>query len=183
MENLTKYINDAYFIARSKGFYTEDRDDIEYLAAIHEELSEAFQCWNKHKGWLVSSPKPDGIYFELTDAVIRMLSFCGYKGIDLVPYSIETDRPYTQDDLCDVIVKSHAELSQYYDAIMKDIPIDSYEEILVQRCASRVLSRFIARIELFIEESSNESLSLEDLITEKLAYNMTREAKHGGNNV
>jgi hypothetical protein len=183
MENLVKFTNDAYFIARSKGFYTEDRDDIEYIAAIHEELSEAFQCWNKHKGWLIETPKPDGIYYELTDAVIRTLSFCAYKGIELSAYEIETDRPYTQSDLCDIIIKSHAELSQYYDVIMKDIPIDSYEEVLVQRCASRVLSRFIARIELFIEESSNDELLLENLISTKLAFNMTREVKHGGHQV
>lgn len=183
MDNLTKFINDAYFIARSKGFFTDEHEDVEYIAAIHEELSEAFQCWNKGKGWLVVTPKPDGIYYELTDAVIRTLSYCGYKGIDLTEYTIETDRPYIQSDLCDVIVKSHSELSQYYDALMKDIPIDSYEEVLIKRCVSRVLSRFVARIELFISESSNYELSLADLITNKLAYNMTRALKHGGNNV
>lgn len=35
------------------------------------------------KVWYHLSPKPDGIYFELTDAVIRTLSFADIKAMTL----------------------------------------------------------------------------------------------------
>lgn len=180
---LSELTERAYESAKAKGFYCDKHDDVEYLAAIHEELSEAFQCWNKHKGWFETSPKPDGVYFELADAVIRIMSYCGYKGIDLKSYEIETDRPYNKDDLCDLIMRSHLEISQYYDLIEREEPEDDYSQKLFDTCAKRLLSRFIARIELFIEESSEDKIDLESLIDYKLKYNATRENKHGGHEV
>lgn len=172
----------AYANAKSKGFFCDKCPDAAYIAAIHEELSEAFKAWNKHEGWINIEPKPSGVYFELTDAVIRAFSFCGYKGIQIREYGISTDRPYTQDDLCDVINRSHLALAQAAEYLERDEFIDDYEEDLNQRCISNLLSLFVARIELFIEESF-EDLHLEDLIDIKLAYNKTRGMKHGGNEV
>ena len=181
-EELRALVYKAYKNAKNKGFFSEGYKDTDYLAAIHDELSEAFKCWNKHLGWYTETPKPDGIYFELTDAVIRVLSYSGYKGFDLQHYNMETDRPYTTDDLTDLIVASHAELSQYYDLLVRDC-YDDYSEQLFIKCAVRILSRFIARIELFISEASDDVYSLYDLIIKKLEYNATRSEKHGGNEV
>ena len=172
----------AYDNAKAHGFYPGTYDDSDYLAAIHEELSEAFRAWNKHEGWINIEPKPSGLYFELTDAVIRVFSFCGYKGIQLHEYDIVTDRPYCQDDLCDLINRSHLSLAQAAEQIERDEFIDDYEEELNTRCISNLLSLFVSRIELFIEESF-EDLRLEDLVDIKLAYNKTRGIKHGGNEV
>lgn len=180
-EILNEYISKAYTIAHRKGFFTDDRDDAPYIVAIHEELSEAFSAWNKHKGWLSYAPKPDGIYFELTDAVIRVLSYCGYKGFILHEAVIETDRPYTTDDLCDMIAKCHLDLAQYYELLNRDYR-DEFEAELQLICMQNLLSNFIARIEMFIEQTL-EDTDLIDLIEAKLAYNMTRGMKHGGNEV
>ena len=179
---LSQFIGISYANAKAKGFFCDNQSDAAYIAAIHEELSEAFKAWNKHEGWLNIEPKPSGVYFELTDAVIRVFSFCGYKGIQLHEYGITTDRPYTQDDLCDLINRSHLAIAQASEQLERGEFIDEYEEMLNQKCISNLLSLFIARIELFIEESF-EDLHLEDLVDIKLAYNKTRGMKHGGNEV
>ena len=178
---LIQFIDKAYTGAKAKGFFCDNQSDSAYIAAIHEELSEAFKAWNKHEGWINLEPKPSGVYFELVDAVIRLFSFCGYKGIQLQEYSITTDRPYCEDDLCDLINRSHLSLAQATEQLERDTFIDEYEEELNSKCISNLLSLFVARIELFIEESSD--LYLEDLVDVKLAYNSTRGMKHGGNEV
>lgn len=179
---LSQLIGIAYANAKEKGFFCGDQPDSAYIAAIHEELSEAFKAWNKHLGWIAIEPKPDGVYFELTDAVIRLFSFCGYKGISLHEYGLTTDRPYCQDDLCDLINRSHLSLAQATEQLERDEFVDDYEEELNMKCVSNLLSLFVARIELFIEESF-EDMQLEDLIDIKLAYNKTRDKRHGGNEV
>lgn len=177
------YLRDtAYNIAKSKGFFLDEQDDSAYIAAIHEELSEAFQAWNKHLGWYVLMPKPNGIYFELTDAVIRTLSYCGYKGITLKERLLDLTREYTMDDFTDLLLKAHFDISQYYDLTNKEVR-DDYEHNLVFKMMGNILSGFIARIEMFIEQSSNGNYFLSDLIAMKLKYNKTRPDKHGGNNV
>lgn len=171
----------AYATAKGKGFFCDEQSDAAYIAAIHEELSEAFRAWNKHEGWINIEPKPSGIYFELTDAVIRVLSFCGYKGIQLHEYELVTDRPYCEDDLCDLINRSHLTLGQACEQLERNEFVDDYEETLCLKYVTTLMSLFVARIELFIEESSD--LHIEDLIDSKLEYNKTRGIKHGGNEV
>jgi NTP pyrophosphatase (non-canonical NTP hydrolase) len=179
---LSQFTGISYANAKSKGFFCDSQSDAAYIAAIHEELSEAFRAWNKHEGWINVEPKPSGVYFELVDAVIRVFSFCGYKGINLFEYRITTDRPYDQDDLCDLINRSHLSLAQAAEQLERDEFIDDYEEELNQKCIASLLSLFIARIELFIEESFDD-LRIEDLIDVKLEYNKTRGMKHGGHEV
>lgn len=179
---LLDYRDLAYKAARSKGFFGDTQDDSAYVVAIHEELSEAFSAWNKHKGWYIEDPKPDGIYFELTDTVIRILSYCGYKGLALSEKSFETDRPYIESDLCDMIAKCHLDIAQYYELLNKEAR-DDFEEELQVICMQNLLSSVIGRIEDFISESSDDKLNLMCLIDKKLAYNMTRGNKHGGNEV
>jgi NTP pyrophosphatase (non-canonical NTP hydrolase) len=180
-EILNEYCIKSYQAAHAKGFFTDDRDDAPYLVAIHEELSEAFSAWNKHKGWLAYGAKPDGVYFELVDAVIRVFSYCGYKGLSLHETIIETDRPYMQDDLCDMIAKCHLDLAQYYDLLNKESR-DEFEAELQVICMQNLLSNFVARIEMFIEQTLDDT-DIVDLIDIKLAYNATRGIKHGGNEV
>ena len=181
IDNVLNYYRDqAYRNARMKGFFADNQPDAAYVVAIHEELSEAFSDWNKHKGWIQIEPKPSGIYFELVDAVIRILSYCGYKGLELHEVEIETDRPYLESDLCDMIAKCHIDLGQYYELLNLDAR-DEFEEQLQISCMENLLSNCIARIEDFICETSD--LDLASLINVKLEYNATREIKHGGNEV
>lgn len=180
---LNEYRDKAYLSARSKGFFTDNQDDAAYIVAIHEELSEAFADWNKHRGWLNLDPKPSGIYFELADAVIRVMSYCGYKGLTLHEVNIETDRPYLKTDLCDMIAKCHLDIAQYYELLNREAR-DDFEVELQEVCMQNLLSNFIARIEEFIDETAeDDACTLQALIDAKLTYNATRGIKHGGNEV
>jgi hypothetical protein len=179
-EVLNSYCEKAYLAAKAKGFFTDNQDDAAYVVAIHDELSEAFTDWNKNRGWIMMEPKPSGVYFELTDAVIRVMSYCGYKGLALHEVTIETDRPYLESDLCDMIAKCHLDLAQYYELLNRDAR-DDFEAELQEVCMRNLLSNFIARIEEFIDETSD--LNLGSLIDAKLEYNATRGMKHGGNQV
>ena len=181
-EVLNYYRDLAYENARAKGFFKDNQDDSAYVVAIHEELSEAFCDWNKHHGWYSEEPKPCGVYFELTDAVIRILSYSGYKGLTLHEVTIETDRPYFKSDLCDMIAKCHLDLAQYYELLNKETR-DEFEEELQIICMQNLLSSFISRVEEFIDESSDGEYDLLQLIITKLSYNRTRDMKHGGHEV
>lgn len=186
----------AYKQARDKGFFAGDQPEESYITAIHEELSEAFKVLNKSKvkdivdaPWIVYIPtgglnKPDGIYFELTDAVIRLLSYCGFMGYEQVEPDdpFETDRPYDRDDFWQVINASHSTLA-YMNSINVDFDADEIEESircqghlnkqtadeLVKRKLAVTIERnnelrgvaikeFIERIERFIEDSSKTEI-------------------------
>lgn len=184
---LNDFIRQSYENAKAKGFYLDYLPDEAYLAAIHDELSEAFCEWNKYDRWyvLISSdqgPKAVGVYPELADAVIRLFSYCGYKGLSLTDSYFETDRPYDADDFCSVILRSHESLVEYYELIQRETR-DDYDAKLLDNCCINILSQFVKRIELFISESSDDKYSLTDLIDAKLEYNKTRSTKHGGHKV
>jgi NTP pyrophosphatase (non-canonical NTP hydrolase) len=184
---LNDFIRQSYRNAKLKGFYIDYLPDEAYIAAIHDELSEAFREWNKYNRWYAlmpsdQGPKAEGIYPELADAVIRLFSYCGYKGLSLKDSYFETDRPYGTDDFCDFILKSHESLVEYYELIQKETR-DDYDAELLDKCCINTLSQFVKRIELFISESSDEKYSLIDLVTAKIAYNTKRSVKHGGHKV
>lgn len=181
--SLTQFRDLAYDSAKENGFYTNNQDDDAYVAAIHGELSEAFDAWNKNIGWyipFVGKNKPEGVIFELVDAVIRALSYCGYKGFPLKYTDVILDRPYLKSDLCDVILKSHLELSQYYD-IMNRETRDDYEYRLLINCSSNIFSNFISRIDRFISDTCETPMDA--LIDQKLVFNSARGLLHGGHKV
>lgn len=89
LEKLTK---EAHEIAKSKGWWDNKPTFGDFIANVHSELSEAFEDYKNGK--LVTElfdsgtyagdiVKPGGVPIELADAVIRILDFCGYHGIDL----------------------------------------------------------------------------------------------------
>lgn len=181
--SLTQLCERAYTNAKAKGFYIDSQSDDAYIAGIHSELSEAFDAWNKNIGFYVPCDgyvEPTGVIFELVDAVIRALSYCGYKGLSPKMIDIITDRPYTKDDVCDLILRSHLELSQYYELIGKETR-DDYEYALVIKCSENIFSNFISRLDRFIVDTVN--VDLEKLINIKFLYNATRGKKHGNHKV
>lgn len=181
--SLAQFCERAYNSAKLKGFYTNNQSDDAYIAGIHSELSEAFDAWNKNLGFYIpynGTNEPGGVIFELVDAVIRALSYCGYKGLTPKTLEVTTDRPYVQDDLCDMILRSHLELSQYYELIGKETR-DDFEYQLVVKCSENIFSSFIDRIERFIVDTVN--VELDKLIEMKFAYNSTRGFRHGSHKV
>lgn len=56
------------------------------LALVHSEVSEALECVRSNQIYGFRDPdtdKPDGLPFELADAVIRIADLAGAYGIDL----------------------------------------------------------------------------------------------------
>ncbi len=114
--------------AKEKGWYNPPKSDLEVMALIHSEISEAVEELRskEEKPYLyqeqlityenghavnrevkvepsdvywVSHTKPLGLASELADAVIRILDYCEWKGIDLeeaikLKHAYNKTRPY-----------------------------------------------------------------------------------------
>lgn len=69
------------------GWWDEKRGFPEIVALIHSELSEALEEYRNRRTeteiYFGDGGKPEGIPIELADAIIRILDFCGYAGIDI----------------------------------------------------------------------------------------------------
>lgn len=89
--SLNKLRDEVHEIAKSKGWHETEMCFKEFIANTHGELSEAWEEFRKHKGFNEiyladdgkGGHKPEGIPIELADALIRILDFCGSKGIDI----------------------------------------------------------------------------------------------------
>ena len=69
------------------GWWEEKRGFPEICALIHSEVSEALEEYRNGRDltevYTGNSGKPEGIPIELADAIIRVLDYCGYAGIDI----------------------------------------------------------------------------------------------------
>ncbi len=76
---------EVHEIAKSKGWWDEEKSFGDLTALIHSEISEAFEEYrNHHKPdeTYLNDAKPEGIPIELADAVIRILDVCARYNID-----------------------------------------------------------------------------------------------------
>lgn len=87
--------------AVSHGWWEEARSFPEIIALVHSELSEALEEYRRNHGVteVYGVTKPEGVPIELADAIIRILDYCGYAGIDIVAalerkHEYNKTRPY-----------------------------------------------------------------------------------------
>lgn len=81
--------------ALDKGWYDSDRSLGDILALVHSELSEALEAYRSrgdvHATWTTPrhadgsrvAHKPEGVVYELADAIIRILDYCAAEGLDI----------------------------------------------------------------------------------------------------
>lgn len=185
-----RLVNDIHENAVAHGWWDEERSYAEIIALIHSELSEALEEYRNHKpdiyyvvdmeqdnGQVVpcirtdwgdgsfDEEKPEGVAVELADTVIRILDYCGRKGIKIVE-TLETRRAaFDTYTLPELIAECHCLLSM------------AYHDIALSR---QCFAECISIIDYWCE---NHGINLETTVRLKHVYNKTRPYRHGGKKI
>lgn len=146
----------------------------EYCALIHEEISEAFSAWrNNEPDEYVVDGKPEGVWVELADVVIRIGDLFGEIEAEL--HSDESEFIKYYNDIRDAVLAepdlSFAEFSSMLHGFVSKYRADAAEDGAIIELLTAVICIY-ARAEL-------ENIDLDAIIDRKCAYNATRPYKHG----
>lgn len=167
------------------GWWEEERSYAEIIALCHSELSEALEEYRNNMpmayyygqdGILrqqviktdienANGRKPEGIAIELADCIIRILDYCGYKGIDIqeaLDWRKAGNDTYTLPEL---VTQCHFLISMAF----SHTPT---QDLYFAEC--------INLIQFWCKENG---IDLNEMIRIKHEYNKNRPFRHGGKKI
>lgn len=174
--------------AVAHGWWDEERSFAEIVALIHSELSEALEEYRSGKPFVYfaietiqrdgkvipeirtdygdgnyTGEKPEGIVVELADVIIRILDYCGKRGLD-IEEAAEGRRIMAFDKITlpELVTECHCLLSK------------AYKE---EEARSLYFAWCINLIAFWVKENGGD---LDEAIVLKHEYNKTRPYRHGG---
>lgn len=82
---IREWVERCYRNAEEHGFLVPIRSLGHDLAMVHCEISEALQAYRAEEPYVFygEDGKPEGVAVELADAIFRIMTICGERGIDL----------------------------------------------------------------------------------------------------
>lgn len=137
----------------------------EYCAFIHEEISEAFSAWcNNEPDEYVVDGKPEGVWVELADVVIRCADAMAAWNLKVHENELlQVPSFYIHMGFAEFISCLHWRIAN---AHMCGI--------------SRILGdRIMDTVNIIYSRADHNGIDLDAVIDRKCAYNATRPYKHG----
>lgn len=156
------------------------------LALIHSEITEAWECWaaRDFATRVTTSGKPEGLFVELADVVIRVGDLLGALGIEYAgswttTYEVwdEVIRP-SFDDMPARFMRAHTSVSYALEALRDSSEADVEEALtcLIGQCVQLAKGA----TSLFVGASPDSPDPFTEAVRIKTAYNRTRPHRHGG---
>ena len=174
-----------YAWAQSKGWWEGEKDDLETLQLISDEIAEAHEEYRhaRDRLWWIETEngqKPEGVGIELADAIIRALDRSAHRGFDLDTIAAEWDGATTLLGLGTSIATYQALDDDF------DLPenfggacfrVNGMVQMMEGEADGSMTVMLIASLVALIIRNGDDP---EELVTMKMAYNEHRAYRHGG---
>jgi hypothetical protein len=145
----------------------------EYCAFIHEEISEAFSSWrNGEPDEYVKDGKPEGVWVELADVVIRIGDLFGRYTVSIIENEYYETMYGDMVDLTRKIPsgKFAMAISSMHGLVSKAFACEDGKDAI----------RWLVNTLMFVYAfADHNGIDLDAIIDRKCAYNATRPYKHG----
>lgn len=168
-------INRIHDNAVAHGFWEPGSEPTfgEYCALIHEEISEAFSAWrNGEPDEYVKDGKPEGVWVELADVVIRCADLLGVLKQGMEPW---TDSIYPK--VVDYMRALDEEKFAEYISMLHNFVTNAHESASNNLLNVYIMIEYIITCIYAMADAC--SIDLDAIIERKCAYNATRPYRHG----
>ncbi len=147
----------------------------EYCALIHEEISEAFSAWRNGEPdeYVDDDGKPQGVWVELADVVIRIGDLFGALEAELHDETDEYKNFY--DDIRSTILDGPSEKFSEFTATLHNV----ISHADMAKSNSDAIPELLVAVIYIFTRADLASIDLDAIIERKHAYNVTRPYKHG----